>query len=161
MMKMISSFRSPWFDYTSDELCRPRQVTCSVQLALQCCCLCPPFLPQLVTVSAVLRDVFCRLLCSVFASVHRSFLSQCKTPSYLLTPQPVRDLVVLQYVFCCLLCSVVASVHRSFLSQWGFRQSCRMCSVASEGFGSPAGCDLMMFGFSTMAKGCSCMPEWW
>ena len=35
----------------------------------QCCCFCPPALPQQVMVSAVLQD----LICSVVASVHQSF----------------------------------------------------------------------------------------
>ena len=171
--------------------------------ALQCCCLSPPNLSQPVRVSAVLQDMFCRLLCNVVVSVHRTSLSQwgfrqsCRTCSVdcsamllsqsteplsasegfgspaghvlstalqccCLSPpnlsQPVRVSAVLQDMFCRLLCNVVVSVHRTSLSQWGFRQSCRTCSVdcsamllsqsteplsASEGFSSPAGCVVM------------------
>ena len=67
----------------------------------------------------------------------------------------MRLSAVLQDVFCWMLCSFTASVHQSSLSQWGFQQSCRMCSaecsavslllstsppLANEAFSSPAGC---------------------
>ena len=99
------------------------------------------------------------LLCSVVKNLCPPGLSQ-----------PVRAAAVPRDMFCWLLesCSVVVSVHYTSLSQWGFRQSCRTCSVdcsamllsqsteplsASEGFGSPAGrsvdCSAMLLSQST------------